>query len=175
MKRIATLIVVLLLISIGTFLYVTQREKNIDKQTAESPTTTEEKNLELYTFDEINLTFSAPFELDVTGEKVDDTFIMTAQRSAYPQPDYYQLYGVYRFTDPKEINKEDLKSNMNATSIEETTTDGFYTIKGQYEGERSRFVTVIVTDKGLFTLATSQPTEENKKLTDSLLATFDFK
>lgn len=172
MKRILPVLFIIILVIIGIFWSKDWEQKNINKPT---PAATEEKDWESYVFDEIHLSFSAPFELKVTEEKVDDTFILTAQRSSYPKPDYYQLYGIYHVTNPKDINRSELKKQLNESSIEETTIDGFYTVKGQYNGERNRFVTMIVTDKGLFTLATSQPTEENKKLTDSILATFDFK
>jgi hypothetical protein len=174
MKRILPVLFIILLVIIGIVWSKSLGQKNVDKQITDH-TTTEKNDWKQYNFDDIHLTFSAPSDLQVTMEKVDETFILTLQKSAYPKPDYYQLYGIYHVTDPKTINKSDLKKELNETGIEETTIDGMYTLKGQYKGERNRFVTIIVTDKGLFTLATSQPTEENKKITDSLLATFDFK
>lgn len=135
----------------------------------------EEKNWEIYEFPEVGLTFSAPFEMRVNGEKVDDNaFTLYVERSDYSAgEEYYQLYGLYNLS-AEAVNKEDLKSGFNEDSIEETTVGGFLAVSGQNKGERNRFVTYVITDRGLFMLATSQPTIENKELTDEILSTFKF-
>lgn len=136
----------------------------------------EEKNWEIYEFPEVGLTFSAPFEMRVNGEKVDDsTFTLYVQRSDYSAgEEYYQLYGLYNLSAGT-VNKEDLKSGFNEDSIEETIVGGFPAVSGQNKGERNRFVTYVITDRGLFMLATSQPTLENKKLTSEIIETFDLR
>lgn len=160
------------------FYYLLQKPSiTTDQSITPSPSPTPSTNNEWinYTFDEVGLSFYAPPELEISGESMDDGFILYVQKSTYPNPDYYQLYGNYNLTDTNNIDRGGLKTELDEGSIEETTVDGFYAIKGQYKGERNRFVTIIVTNKGILTLATSQPTEENRNLTDSILKTFDFK
>lgn len=134
----------------------------------------EEKNWEIYEFPEVGLTLSAPFEMSVKGEKIDDSaFTLYVERSEYSDgDDYYQLYGLYNLS-AQVVNMEDLKTGFNEESIEELTVSGFPAVSGQNKGERNRFVTYVITDRGLFMLATSQPTIENKELTDEILSTFD--
>lgn len=131
----------------------------------------EELNWESYEFPEVGLSFSAPFEMAVTGEMLDETtFNLYVERSSYPNDDYYQLYGMYNLS-AKDVNKDDLKTELDPDSIEETTINGFQAVKGQYIGERPRFVTFIITNRGLLTVHTSQPTEVNRQLTDTILST----
>jgi hypothetical protein len=132
----------------------------------------EVRNWESYEFPEVGLSLSAPFEMSVTGEKLDErTFTLYVQRQEYSEGmEYYQLYGLYNLSTDT-VNVEDLKSGFNEDSIEELNIDGYTAISGQNKGERNRFVTYIITDKGLFMLATSQPTIENKLLTDEILST----
>lgn len=141
--------------------------------TSQSENSLETRNWEHYEFQEVGLSFSAPFEMDVTGEMIDENaFTLYVQKGEYTEgEEYYQLYGMYNLNDKKDVARDDLKTELNSDSIEETTISGFEAVKGQYKGERNRFVTFIITDRGLLTLATSQPTEENKLLTDQILET----
>lgn len=133
-----------------------------------------------YSFAEIGLNFSTPSEMEVTGELIDtNTFNLTVQRGQYPAEEYYQLYGIFRLEDtnfdPSSIDTQNLKEQLAPESIKERVVGGFPAIQGQYKGERNRLVTFVITDRGLFTLATAQPTPQNGELTDDILDTFTFK
>lgn len=133
----------------------------------------EELNWEHYEFPEVGLSFSAPFEMAVTGQMVDnETFTLLVERGAFPDEDYYQLYGLYNLTGTLGIDEEGLKRELVESSIKEAEISGYKAISGQYKGERNRLVTYIISEKGLFNLATSQPTESNGLLTDVILSTF---
>lgn len=177
MKKLIGIIILLLIVSAAVIILRAPEVKpDLDNSPAPTETTDLYKGWKDYSFNDINLSFKVPPEMEVSGEKVDSSsFILTVQRSSFPNPDYYQLYGNYNFTDTKKIKLDDLKKELDERSIEETTVDGFPAVKGQYKGQRNRFVTQIVTDKGIFTLATSQPTSENRDITDTILDTFDFK
>jgi hypothetical protein len=73
------------------------------------------------------------------------------------------------------VNLEDLKTELQPDSIVESKIDDFPAVSGQYKGERNRFVTFILTDNGLFTLATSQPSKANQKLTNDILETINLR
>ena len=125
----------------------------------------------IYSFDEVGLSFSAPADMSVSGEKIDETtFILTVERNRYPEEDYYQLYGNYRLSN-EDIDQELLKEGLEEDSIKEISVGGFPAISGQNTGERNRYITQVITDRGLFTFATSQPTEENAAITAQILST----
>jgi hypothetical protein len=127
-----------------------------------------------YIFKDVGITFSAPSDLAVSGEISNpDSFILIAQRGKYPDADYYQLYGVYNLSSDN-ISSDDLKKDLDVTSIQENNIGGYRAITGQFKGERNRFVTYIITNRGLLTLSTSQPTDVNKALTEAILKTFKF-
>lgn len=134
-----------------------------------------------YSFKEIGLTFQAPEDITVTMENVDNlskTYNLFIQRGSMQENNYYQLYGIYRTAKDTKFAEQDLenfKKELDPAYIKETSIDGYKAVEGQVKGERNRFVTYILKRNELFTLYTSQPTKENKALTDHILATFDFK
>lgn len=127
-----------------------------------------------YSFEKIGLSFSAPSDMVVSEDQTNqDNFTFTVQRGSYPNPDYYQLYAFLQPTANMDNDAEGLKSQLQEDS-KDVIIGGFQAIKGQYKGERARYVTFIFTDKGILNLATSQPTLENERITDSILDTFTF-
>lgn len=135
---------------------------------------TEKPTWKSYTFEKIGLTFSAPSDMTVDSEQSDESiFTFTVQRGAYPDQDYYQLYASLQITENPENDVESVKGDL-VDGSKNTTIGGFKAVQGQYKGERNRFVTFIFTDRGILTSATSQPTPENEKITDSILKTFTF-
>ncbi len=135
-----------------------------------------------YKFDEIGLSFSAPNDLQVTSDPQRSaetnnlySYLFYIQKGMAGKSDYYQLYGIYQFGSQYEKSTtNDFKEDLNPTSIEETTVGGFPALKGQIKGQRNRFVTYIITNKGLLALFTAEPTQVNKELTDQILLTFKF-
>lgn len=147
-----------------------------------SPTVSDSiANWETHTISDANLTFSAPSEMKVRSEtqKNSETGIPYSLNlyveKDMGQPNYYQLYGVYQWDikytqDSLNAYKEDLET----PSTKNITISGFPALEGQVKGQRNRFVTYILTDKGMFSLFTAEPTQENKQITDQILATFKF-
>lgn len=67
-----------------------------------------------------------------------------------------------------------LKNEMNTNTANEITVAGLPAIQGQIKGERQRWVTYIIKDGYLLKLYTSEPTEENRLITEQILSTFKF-
>lgn len=87
----------------------------------------------------------------------------------------YQLYGL--FQADKESSDQDLersKSEMDKTTIKETSIDGYEGIEGLILGPKTRHITIIQKEGRLFSVSTYPPTQENKELTNKILATFNF-
>jgi hypothetical protein len=176
MKSLKFLLILFVIVLIAVVVVIYVKNSSTNKQMIQETSQEnqlEEKNWESYDFPEVGLTLSAPFEMSVRGEKLDDsTFTLYVERGKYSEgDDYYQLYGLYNLSTA-EAKMEDLKSGFIDESVVETTVGGFPAVSGQNRGERNRFVTYVITDRGLFMLATSQPTVQNKELTDEILSTF---
>jgi len=129
-----------------------------------------------YTFDEIGLTFMAPKDLDVNGEIVDNnSFTLYIQNNSSKVDTYYQLYVLAQWQNPyKESDLDNIKTELEPSSIESVTVAGYKGVRGQYKGQRNRFVTNFIKDGALYSAATSQPTKENETLSNQILSTFKF-
>lgn len=139
-------------------------------------------NWKTHTIPEIGLTFRAPADMKVSGMNPDGeggtSFTVFVERAQYPDPTYYQLYGLYQFKSGGAATEADLvafKEELDPATVREIKIDGDKAIDGQIKGVRNRYVTGILKKDEMFTLFTSEPTQENKKITDQILATFDFK
>jgi len=156
----------------------------LDKKLTEPAETA---NWKTYTFDSIKLTFKAPPDLFVTGQeqKNSDTgvpysFTLYAQNSddTHPLPSgkkFYQLYGVFQWSSTiTDAEFQAHKEDFIASSIKGVTVGGYPGIRGQYKGERNRYVTMFMKNGGLFTLSTSDPLPENESLSNQILQTFQF-
>lgn len=148
-------------------------KKQVQQTNQPKETTTSQKGWKEYKFEKAGLSFSAPEDMTVTGELIDEkTFTLYVQRSSYPNPTYYQLYGLLNISETSDKDIEAVKTDLDLNTIIERQIGGYKAVQGQYKTERNRLVTFIFTPKGLFTLATSQPTKENSSITDSILNTF---
>lgn len=134
---------------------------------------------ETYTIADAGITFSAPSDLEVTFNTQRNSNTGAAYsatlyvQKGMPTADYYQLYGTYQWgPDYSNQSLQALKADLEPTTVKDTTISGYPAVEGQIKGERNRFVTYIRTDKGLLSLFTAEATQENKRLTDSIIKTF---
>ena len=147
----------------------------------------ETENWKTHTFDSIKLTFKAPPDLFVTGQEqknsdtgVSYSFTLYVQNydDTHPLPSgkkFYQLYGVFQWSSAiTDAEFQAHKEDFIASSIKEVTVGGYPGIRGQYKGERNRYVTMFIKNGGLFTLSTSYPLPENEILSNQILSTFKF-
>ena len=127
----------------------------------------------------IGLNLQIPPEMTYREELADDygkirtmAFYIESKDQSKPP---YQLYGI--FQADKESSDQDLemsKSEMDKTTVKEASIDGYKGIEGLILGPKTRYITIIQKDGRLFSVSTYPPTQENKKLTEKILATFDF-
>jgi hypothetical protein len=149
----------------------------IAHQPSQEPTTDGWKK---YNFQPLELNLKVPESLIVHTEELDsgNGFIAYIQNYPYNSPypeNAYQLYIIWQKI-PR-VTKEEfqlLKEDLIADSIENANIGDYPVIKGQIKGERNRFVTYIFKDSSVIKLATSEPTQINKELTDKILSTFVF-
>ena len=64
---------------------------------------------------------------------------------------------------------------MDPKTIKDVTVGEYKGIEGLILGPKTRYITVLLKNNRLFTVSTIPPTQENKILTDQILATFNFK
>jgi len=132
------------------------------------------------TFNEANLSFKIPSGTTFRKEIADDAgkirvasfYVEKKVNSNFT----YTLYGVYQ--PNKEATDEDLKlakKEMNPETIKDVTISRYKGIEGLILGPKTRYITILLKNNRLFTVSTIPPTQENKILTDQILATFNFK
>jgi len=132
------------------------------------------------TFNEANLSFKIPPGTTFRKEIADDAGKIRVA-SFYVEKkvnnDFtYTLYSVYQ--PNKEATDEDLKlakKEMDPKTIKDVTVGGYKGIEGHILGPKTRDITILLKNNRLFTISTIPPTQENKILTDQILATFSFK
>ncbi|MBI4991405.1 hypothetical protein HZB96_04915 [Candidatus Gottesmanbacteria bacterium] len=130
------------------------------------------------TVDEIGLTFKTPPGTTFRKEVADDggrIRILGFYVENNDKDNPYMLYGVYQLD--KEATQEDLekaKDAMDANTIKDASIDGYEGIEGLILGEKTRYITMIIKDGKLFSVSTIPPNQENKELTEQILATFAF-
>lgn len=127
----------------------------------------------------IGLSLRIPPDMGYREELADDygkirtmAFYIESKDQSKPP---YQLYAL--FQADKEATQEDLemsKSEMDKSTIKDASIDGYKGIEGLILGPKTRHITVIQKDGRLFSVSTIPPTQENKELTEQILATFDF-
>ncbi|OQA93094.1 MAG: hypothetical protein BWY24_00735 [Microgenomates group bacterium ADurb.Bin219] len=130
------------------------------------------------TIDEIGLTLKYPQNLTFRKEIADDNgrirtlgFYIENKDDSNP----YMLYGLYQMD--KNATLADLDKNkigMDTSSIKDTSIDGYNGFYGLVLGEKTRYMAIVLKGDKLFSVSTIPPTQENKDLTDQILATFDF-
>lgn len=144
-----------------------------------SPISTVDQNLTSHTIKELGLIFSAPKDLNFeyqaqNNDKGEISSLTMYLQKGTPPDQYYQLYGITQWDLGPIDSLENYKQELNPESIQEITVDGKPALQGQIKGQRNRFVTYILLDGQVLTLFTADPTQENKELTDQVIATFKF-
>lgn len=133
-----------------------------------------------YEFKPVSLTLKAPPDFTVEASEPNEGSDFTAyiQNAAFNKGDVansYQLYIYWQKLPPlSQAEFEKLRDGLIPESVTETKIDGFPAIQGQIKGERNRFATFILHNKGRISFLTSQPTEINKKITEEILSTLKF-
>ncbi len=143
---------------------------------------TAENEWKTQTMDEIGITFKYPSDLTYRKEIANDAGRIRVasfyvEKGSSNNPDY-QLYAVYepfRVVAENELDK--IKTGMDPKSVKEITIGGYKGIEGMTvtSGPKNHYVAAIIKNGRLFTISTYPPTEENKVLTNQILATFSFK
>lgn len=133
-----------------------------------------------------NEEFISPFGLYVTVPKdmtfrkevADDEGVIRTvgfyiENSSKENP--YMLYGLYdaksQATDQALVSA---KKEMVPSTIQDVTIGGYKGVEGLINGEKTRYMALIVKDGKKITFSTIPPTEANKAITDQLLSTFSF-
>lgn len=134
-----------------------------------------------------NEQFISPFGLYVTVPKdmtfrkevADDQGIIRTvgfyiENSSKESP--YMLYGLY---DAKSSATDQAlvaaKKEMVPSTIQDITIGGYKGVEGLINGEKTRYMALIIKDGKKITFSTIPPTEANKAITDQLFSTFTFK
>lgn len=127
------------------------------------------------TVEEIYVSFKYPADTTFRKEIAKDAAgIHTA--GFYVEKEGYKLYGVYQPNkEATEQNLEKAKTEMDKNTIKEVTIGGYKGIEGLILGPKTRYITILLKNNRLFSVSTIPPTQENKVLTDQILATFSFK
>lgn len=173
-KQLTIAVLIFLIIGAGIFNFKSVTRTNQNSTTSKSNKPLPTPSLKYYSFDKIGIKFSAPIDMNVTGdESQDDVFILTIQRGKYPEQDYYQLYGILQKTTSPTFDTESVKKDL-AEGARDTTVDGVMAVQGQYKGERNNLITLIFTNKGLLKLTTTPLSTESEAITNSILDTLVF-
>lgn len=148
--------------------------RNFTKQVSVQSDTQQE------TIDEIGLSLEHPKDLVFRKEIADNAgsirtagFFLTKGSENNPE---YQMYGLYeQYRDATEQDLERAKTEMDPASIKKTSIDGYKGIEGLILGPKTRYITIVLKGKKLFSVSTLPPTPANKAITDQILSTFNFK
>lgn len=165
------LVLLAIIATLATLYLFTTINKNKSARVIQEQPDTEQVKFSYYNFADVGISFSAPSGLSVLGESIDnETFIFTVANSK-DGDDYYQLYGLYKLQNSDSASLDEFRDSLIPETIIDTNVGDYPAIDGQLAGERNRFMVYTITPKGVLTLATSQPTEENKILTENIIRT----
>jgi len=136
------------------------------------------ENWQKQTIEEIGLTLRYPTNLTYRQEIADNAGTIRAVGFYLENNDPdnpYTLYGLYQADRPATMDDlEKSKTEMHTATIKPVEIVGFSGIEGLIEGEKARYITTLLIGDNLFSVSTIPPTQENKSLTDNILATFAF-
>lgn len=136
------------------------------------------ENWQKQTIEEIGLTLRYPNNLTYRQEIADNAGTIRAvgfYLENNDPADPYTLYGLYQADRPATTDDlEKAKTEMDTTTIKSVEIDGFRGIEGLIEGEKTRYFTILLVGDRLLSVSTIPPTQENKTITDNILATFNF-
>lgn len=126
------------------------------------------------TVNEIGVTFKHPKDTTFRKEIAEDAAGIHSA-GFFVEKEGYTLYGVYQPNkEATETNVERSKTEMDTATIKDVTVGGLKGIDGLILGPKTRYITILLKNNRLFTVSTIPPTQENKALTDEILATFKF-
>ncbi|AKM81274.1 MAG: hypothetical protein UT13_C0001G0313 [Candidatus Pacebacteria bacterium GW2011_GWF2_38_9] len=178
-KQLITLVLLIAVVAVIAYFAYSSKQRN--QTTPTSATQMEQQNADWQdeTVNEIGLTLQHPKDLVFRKEIADDNgrirtvgFFLTKGSENSPE---YQMYGLYQqFKDGSQQDLELAKKEMDSTTIKEASITGYSGIEGLIIGPKTRFITTVIKDGKLFSVSTIPPTEENKELTEQIIATFDF-
>lgn len=126
------------------------------------------------TVNEIGVTFQHPKGTTFRKEIAEDAAGIHSA-GFFVEKEGYTLYGVYQ--PNKEATEQNItmaKTEMDPQTIKEVTVAGYKGIEGLILGPKTRYITILLKNNRLFTISSIPPTQENKALTDDILATFKF-
>lgn len=168
-------------ILVGAYSFGLFNSKETTSQTATPTASPNSKNDDWreQTVPNIGLRLQIPPNMTYREELADDygkirTMAFYIERKDQSKPPY-QLYALYQAD--KEATQQDLersKTEMDTSTIKDASIDGYKGIEGLILGLKTRYITIIQKDGKLFSVSTIPPTQENKELTEQILATFNF-
>lgn len=178
-KQLITLVLLIAVVAVIAYFAYSSKQRN--QTTPTSATQMEQQNADWQdeTVNEIGLTLQHPKDLVFRKEIADDngrirTVGVFLTKGSENSPEY-QMYGLYQqFKDGSQQDLELAKKEMDSTTIKEASITGYSGIEGLIIGPKTRFITTVIKDGKLFSVSTIPPTEENKELTEQIIATFDF-
>lgn len=178
------LVVLVLLVGAGvvasySFGLLNSKKSNSQIATPTTSPTVQNDGWREQTVPNIGLSLRIPPDMTYREELADDygkirTMAFYIERKDQSKPPY-QLYAL--FQADKEATQQDLersKSEMDKSTIKDASINGYKGIEGLILGPKTRHITIIQKDGRLFSVSTIPPTQENKELTEKILATFDF-
>ena len=126
------------------------------------------------TVNEIGVTFKHPKKTTFRKEIAEDAAGIHSA-GFFVEKEGYTLYGIYQPNkEATEIDITKAKTEMDTTTIKDVTIAGYKGIEGLIMGPKTRYITILLKNNRLFTVSTIPPTQQNKALTDEILATFIF-
>ncbi|PIY79354.1 MAG: hypothetical protein COY81_02995 [Candidatus Pacebacteria bacterium CG_4_10_14_0_8_um_filter_43_12] len=178
-RQLQLLISVVLIIVFGTIYFLNSQSQSKQKEPSIIPKINQEDEWQEVKIDEIGLTLRHPKDLIFRKEIADDNgrirtvgFFLTKGAESNPE---YQMYGLYQqFRDGTQQDLEMAKKEMDSVTIKEATIGSYSGIEGLIVGPKTRHITIVLKDGKLFSVSTAPPTQENKELTEKIMATLDF-
>ncbi len=117
---------------------------------------------------QMNLTTNEPYAVSFTVQNYKETI------SEVKEP--YQLYGLYQWDTAKTSVEAFKKSNfeLDPATVQEFTVGDRPAISGVAQGERARYITYILYNGHLLTLAASETTQAQRSITDAIVKSIRF-
>jgi hypothetical protein len=140
-----------------------------------------------YNFPQLGFSLEVPAELYVMKEPIVnmndpsklDSYLFYIQNYGYPggpNSGNFQMYGHLQFGSPSE-SWEQFSQVQNDTANYEYVNyieiNGVRGFDAQFSGQRNRFVYMFYLDGHVLTIAVSEPTPENKALSDQIVSTLE--
>jgi hypothetical protein len=140
-----------------------------------------------YTFDQLGISLEVPAELFVWKDPLVDlndpsrleSYLFYIQNYGYPEgpnSGNFQMYGHLQFVLPT-VSWEQFAEVQNDTNSYEYVNyieiNGIRGFDAQFSGQRNRYVYMFYLDGRVLSIAVSEPTPENKALSDQIISTLE--